>query len=57
MLRREGDVPWKVGQEFGPVGPRQIFQPGQTFELDNPYKPQPAQFVIRVLPDLAAVGD
>lgn len=52
MLRRDGDVPWKVGQEFGPVGPRQIGQPGQTFELENPYQAQPAQFVIRVLSEL-----
>lgn len=56
MLRRDGDVPWKVGQEFGPVGPRQLCRPGQTFELENPYKPQPARFVIRVLPELAEIG-
>lgn len=56
MLRRGGDVPWKVGQEFGPVGPRQIGQPGQTFVLENPYQAQPAQFVIRVLSELTDAG-
>ena len=53
MLRRHGDVPWLVGQEFGPVGPRQLCQPGQAFEVENPFAPQPAAFVIRVLPELA----
>ena len=49
MVRKEGDVPWLVGQEFGPVGPRQFGRPGQTFTLENPYREQPAAFVIRVL--------
>ncbi|MEI6647703.1 MAG: hypothetical protein WCP12_16825 [bacterium] len=49
MVRRQGDVPWKVGQEFGPVGPRQFCQPGQPLELENPFAAQPAGFVIRVL--------
>ena len=53
MLRRHGDVPWRVGQEFGPVGPRQFCQPGDSFEVENPYSAQPAGFVIRVLPELA----
>ena len=57
MLRRHGDVPWLVGQEFGPVGPRQFCQPGQSFEVENPFAPQPAGFVIRVLPELAEMGD
>lgn len=52
MIRKQGDVPWKVGQEFGPVGPRQFCRPGQVFDLDNPYQAQPAQFVIRVLSEL-----
>lgn len=55
MLRRQGDVPWRVGQEFGPIGPRQFCQPGQSFEVENPYAPQPAGFVIRVLPELAEI--
>ncbi|MCY2995614.1 MAG: hypothetical protein NTY19_48360 [Planctomycetota bacterium] len=49
MVRKQGDVPWLVGQEFGPVGPRQIGRPGQRFELENPFHAQPAAFVIRVL--------
>ncbi|MEY3204036.1 MAG: hypothetical protein RLZZ21_367, partial [Planctomycetota bacterium] len=55
MLRRHGDVPWRVGQEFGPVGPRQFCQPGDAFEVENPYAAQPAGFVIRVLPELAEI--
>lgn len=57
MLRRHGDVPWRVGQEFGPVGPRQFCQPGDEFEVENPYAAQPAGFVIRVLPELAEIGE
>ncbi len=56
MLRRQGDVPWRVGQEFGPVGPRQFCRPGQSFEVENPFALQPAGFVIRVLPELAESG-
>ncbi|MCE9632218.1 MAG: hypothetical protein K8S94_16085 [Planctomycetia bacterium] len=56
ILRRHGDVPWRVGQEFGPVGPRQFCQPGDAFEVENPYAAQPAGFVIRVLPELAEIG-
>ena len=54
MLRRQGDVTWLVGQEFGPVGPRQVCRPGQPLELENPFDAQPASFVIRVL---AASGE
>jgi hypothetical protein len=57
MLRRQGDVPWRVGQEFGPVGPRQFCRPGQSFDVENPFAPQPAGFVIRVLPELAEIGE
>ena len=56
MLRRHGDVPWRVGQEFGPVGPRQFCQPGDSLEVENPHAAQPAGFVIRVLPELAEIG-
>lgn len=56
MLRRERDVPWRVGQEFGPFGPRQLCLPGQSFEVENPFAPQPAGFVIRVLPELAEMA-
>jgi hypothetical protein len=49
MLRKQADVDWLVGQEFGPVGPRQVCQPGQPLELENPFDAQPATFVIRVL--------
>jgi hypothetical protein len=56
MLRRQGDVPWKVGQEFGPVGPRQLGRPGDVFVLENPYAAQPARFVIRVLAELSGAS-
>ena len=52
MVRKEGDVPWLVGQEFGPVGPRQVARPGRQFQLENPFPAQPAPFVIRVLAEL-----
>jgi hypothetical protein len=55
MLRRAGDVPWRVGQEFGPIGPRQVCRPGESFDVENPFAPQPAGFVIRVLPELAEI--
>ena len=57
MLRRQGDVPWRVGQEFGPVGPRQFCRPGESFEVENPFAPQPAGFVIRVRSELAEMDD
>ncbi|MEI6647442.1 MAG: hypothetical protein WCP12_15505 [bacterium] len=56
MIRKQGDVPWKVGQEFGPVGPRQFCRPGQMLDLENPYQAQPARFVIRVLSELTEDG-
>ena len=52
MVRREGDVPWLIGQEFGPVGPRQYCQPGEVLQLENPFKAQTAGFIIHVLPEL-----
>lgn len=55
MVRRAGDVPWRVGQEFGPIGPRQFCRPGESFEVENPFAPQPARFVIRVLSELGAI--
>jgi hypothetical protein len=57
MVRREGDVPWLVGQEFGPVGPRQVGRPGESFLLENPYGAQPAAFVVRVLAELGENHD
>ncbi len=56
MIRREGDAPWLIGQEFGPAGPWQYCQPGDVLELENPFKPQAAGFVIRVLPELGGTG-
>ncbi|MHB8971007.1 MAG: hypothetical protein ACYC3X_11335 [Pirellulaceae bacterium] len=53
MLRKEGDVPWLSGQEFGPTGPRQFIQPGDApLVVENPFAAQPARFAIHVLPEL-----
>ncbi|MDA8376283.1 MAG: hypothetical protein M0Z50_04250 [Planctomycetia bacterium] len=54
MVRKKGDVRWLVGQEFGPVAPYQYIQPGQRLLLRNPYKAQPAGFIIYVLSALGA---
>ena len=56
MIRKEGDVPWRIGQEFGPTGPRQFCQPGEVLQLENPFMAQPAGFVIHVLPELGGTG-
>ena len=53
MVRKEGDVPWLSGQEFGPTGQCQFIQPnGEPLVVENPYAAQPARFSIHVLPEL-----
>jgi len=49
MTRKSGDIPWQQGQEHGAVSPRQYVKPGEELLLENPFGPQPAQFIIRVL--------
>ncbi|MEN6504386.1 MAG: hypothetical protein ABFD92_07600 [Planctomycetaceae bacterium] len=49
LTRKSGDVKWFHGQEHGAVGPRQYIKPGEKLSLENPFKAQAAQFVIRVL--------
>ena len=49
LTRKSGDIAWRIGQEHGPLSPRQFVKPGQTLELENPCAPQPVQFMIRVL--------
>ena len=37
MVRKEGDVPWLSGQEFGPTGPRQFVKPNdEPLMVENP---------------------
>jgi len=56
MVRSQGDVPWRIGQEFGPVGPRQYCQPGDVLQLENPFAAQQAGFIIHVLADLGSTA-
>lgn len=51
VLRRpQGDILWHVGQEHGPVAPKQFALAGQAIELVNPLADRPVDFVVRVLP-------
>jgi hypothetical protein len=56
LTRNTGDVLWQQGQEHGPVSPRQFVKPGTELTLDNPFAPQPARFIIRVLWALDPAG-
>jgi hypothetical protein len=49
MTRKSGDIPWQQGQEHGALSPRQYIKPGDELRLENPFGPQPAKFIIRVL--------
>ena len=50
LTRRHGDILWGVGGgEMGYVVPGLYGKPGESWELENPYAPQPPQFVIQVL--------
>lgn len=50
MTRQAGDIKWQLGQEYGPLSPRQFVRPGEPLELVNPFAKQPPEFVLRVLP-------
>ena len=53
VLRRpKGDILWHVGQEHGPVAPKQFAPAGQAVELVNPLAERPVDFIVRVLPAL-----
>jgi hypothetical protein len=56
LRRAQGDILWHLGQEHGPVAPRQFATLGQAVELVNPLAARPVDFELRVLPafDLAA---
>lgn len=56
LLRPGLDAPWIVGQEFGPHGPRQYVQPGETIQLENPHPAQSPEVILRVLPALEGAG-
>ncbi|NQT86150.1 hypothetical protein HQ560_05255, partial [bacterium] len=50
LTRRTGDVRWGCqGGEAGFVEPGQYIRAGEALELENPYKPQPPKFVIRLM--------
>ncbi|MEY4086661.1 MAG: hypothetical protein RLZZ405_849 [Verrucomicrobiota bacterium] len=50
LRRAQGDILWQVGQEHGPVAPKQFALAGQAVELVNPLAERPVDFVVRVLP-------
>lgn len=50
LRRAQGDILWHVGQEHGPVAPKQFALAGQAVELVNPLADRPVDFVVRVLP-------
>jgi hypothetical protein len=56
LTRPTGDIPWQLGQEHGPLGPRQFVKVGEPVELANPDRTQVPGFVIRVLWAFAPVG-
>jgi len=68
LTRAEGDIPWQLGQEHGPIGPRQFVKLNERVDLSNLEAPQVPGFIVRVLPGfmpdaraepkaLAKVGD
>lgn len=56
LTRAKGDIPWQLGQEHGPIGPRQFVKPGERLELINRDRPQVPKFLIRVLWGFAPDG-
>ena len=50
LTRRQGDILWHRQQELGTFGPKQSLRPGENLELENPFSPQPLQFILRVKP-------
>ncbi len=56
LTRSTGDIPWQLGQEHGPLGPRQYVKAGEPVELANPDRPQVPGFIIRVLWAFAPEG-
>ena len=56
LTRATGDIPWQLGQEHGPLGPRQFVKTGERLELSNPDRPQVPKFLIRVLWGFAPDG-
>jgi hypothetical protein len=57
LTRATDDIPWQLGQEHGPLGPRQFVRAGESVELTNPERPQVPGFIIRVLWASVADGD
>jgi hypothetical protein len=53
MARKEGDVPWRFGQEHGAIGPRQFIKPGDILDLTNPYVEQEPRFILHIMSEFA----
>jgi len=53
MLKRVSGIDrgWSYFQEHGTIYPYQYIRPGQTMRVNNPYKSQNPEFIIRVMPD------
>lgn len=53
VMKRKGvDRGWTVHQEHGTIYPYQYIRPGQDpIRVNNPYKSQVPEFIIRVMPD------
>lgn len=49
MTRKTGDIMWHSWQEHGPIEPKQFVKPDDQLKLENPFRPQPPEFIIRVL--------
>lgn len=56
LTRTKGDIQWQLGQEHGPIGPRQFIKAGEHLELINPERPQIPGFLVRVLWGFAPDG-
>jgi len=56
LTRAKGDILWQLGQEHGPIGPRQFLKTGERAELIAPDRPQVPGFLIRVLWGFAPDG-
>ena len=51
MKRKFGDRGWTYLQEHGVIYPYQYVRPGQALNVNNPYRPQTPEFIVRVMSD------
>ena len=57
LTREKGDIQWQIGQEHGPIEPKQYIKPEDSLTLINPNTTQEPHFIIRVLSELNANSD